>query len=529
MVYFSLSHGLSVLALLSSTVLAVPAKEEFTKRPGSRPDDHTLNKQRADAVKDAFTYAWDGYYKYAFPNDELHPISNGFSNSRNGWGASAVDALSTALLMQIPRIVDQIVNFVPTINFDETLDEISLFETTIRYLGGLLSGYDLLKGPLSNLAKNSTAVDALLSQATRLASNLAFAFDTPSGVPYNGVYFNPNRNDGSTTNGLATTGTLVLEWQHLSDLTGNKTFGELAQKGESYILKPNPATSEPWPGLVGTNIDINTGLFQDAFGGWVGGDDSAYEYLIKMYVYDTTRYATYRDRWIAAADSTIAHLASHPSSRPDLTYLAIFNGKKLIYQSQHLACFDGGNFILGGLVLKEQTYIDFGLKLVSACEDTYNSTLTGIGPESFRWVTNDTAPNDPSNPPVPADRQTFYARAGFYITNGNYILRPEVIESFYYAYRATGNQLYRDWAWDAFVNINATARTGSGFAGLNNVNAPGGGGFQDFQESFLFAEVLKYSYLIHAPDNVWQVEHNGVNQWVFNTEAHPFKVAGPPI
>jgi mannosyl-oligosaccharide alpha-1,2-mannosidase len=29
---------------------------------------------------------------------------------------------------------------VPTINFSNTSTEISLFETTIRYLGGLLSG-----------------------------------------------------------------------------------------------------------------------------------------------------------------------------------------------------------------------------------------------------------------------------------------------------------------------------------------------------------------------------------------------------
>ena len=30
-------------------------------------------------------------------------------------------------------------------------------------------------------------------------------------------------------------------------------------------------------------------------------------------------------------------------------------------------------------------------------------------------------------------------------------------------------------------------------------------------------------------DDVWQVEHNGANQFVFNTEAHPFKVWGPAI
>jgi mannosyl-oligosaccharide alpha-1,2-mannosidase len=53
--------------------------------------------------------------------------------------------------------------------------------------------------------------------------------------------------------------------------------------------------------------------------------------------------------------------------------------------------------------------------------------------------------------------------------------------------------------WNAFVNINKYCRTGSGFAELQNVNAPNGGGWYDNQESFLFAEVMKYAYLTHAP------------------------------
>jgi hypothetical protein len=59
---------------------------------------------------------------------------------RNGWGASAVDAFSTALVMEDWDVVDQILAFVQTINFDEAIGDVSLFETTIRYLGGLLSG-----------------------------------------------------------------------------------------------------------------------------------------------------------------------------------------------------------------------------------------------------------------------------------------------------------------------------------------------------------------------------------------------------
>ncbi|PQE12544.1 glycoside hydrolase family 47 protein [Rutstroemia sp. NJR-2017a BBW] len=518
-----------LLAALPWTTIAVPHGPQLNKRQSYGHSPGPSSSERAAAVKEAFTHAWDGYSKYAFGHDELHPVSNTYSDSRNGWGASAVDAFSTAIIMEIPEIVDQILEFIPTINFSNTSSQISLFETTIRYIGGLLAGYDLLKGPVSNLNSNDTAVDEVLQQAVRLANNLAFAFDTPSGVPSNNLYFNPSRTDGSTNNGIATIGTLVLEWTHLSDLTGNKTYAELSQKGESYLLDPHPKYNEPWPGLVGTNVNLQTGLFEDASGGWGGGDDSFYEYLIKMYVYDTTRFSQYKDRWIAAADSSIKHLASHPSSRPDLTFLAAYNNKTRRFVSEHLACFDGGNFLLGGLVLKNKKYIDFGLALVEGCEDTYNSTLTGIGPEVFNWVENGTLATDPNNPPVPADQAAFYEKAGFYITNGNYILRPEVLESFYYAYRLTGNQKYRDWSWNGFVAINATARTGSGFAELQDVNAPNGGGFFDFQDSFWFAEVLKYAFLIHADDAEYQVGSGGKNEWVFNTEAHPFKVAGPPI
>ena len=185
------------------------------------------------------------YYRYAFPNDELLPVTNGFSNSRNGWGASAADALSTALVMEIPTIVDEIINHVPTIDWSVSADDrtVSLFETTIRYLGALLSGYDLLSGPLAHLTDSPDNVASLLEQAQNLANNLSYAFDTPSGVPSNNLYINNRSTDGSGSNILATIGTLVLEWTHLSDLTGNKTYGQLVQTGQSYLLNPQPVSA----------------------------------------------------------------------------------------------------------------------------------------------------------------------------------------------------------------------------------------------------------------------------------------------
>lgn len=134
----------------------------------------------------------------------------------------------------------------------------------------------------------------MLVQSKNLADVLSYAFDTPTGIPFNGLFIE-NHTVENSFQGLATTGTLILEWTHLSDLLGNDTYAKLSQKAESYLLNPKPASSSPFPGLLGYNINVTTGLFQDSFGGWVGGADSYYEYLIKMFVYDSDRFKDYKD------------------------------------------------------------------------------------------------------------------------------------------------------------------------------------------------------------------------------------------
>jgi mannosyl-oligosaccharide alpha-1,2-mannosidase len=54
-----------------------------------------------------------------------------------------------------------------------------------------------------------------------------------------------------------------------------------------------------------------------------------------MYLYDPDAFAEYRDRWVLAADSTIENLASHPTTRPDLTFLSLYNGQETIPASAH--------------------------------------------------------------------------------------------------------------------------------------------------------------------------------------------------
>ena len=376
------------------------------------------------------------------------------------------------------------------------------------------------------MASNQTAVKALVAQTKRLADNLKVAFDTPTGIPDNGVNFlgSAPARDGDDTNGLATIGTLVLEWQRLSDVTGDPTYGALARKGESYLISPKPTYNEPWPGLLGSNFNITTGEMLDASGGWTGGTDSFYEYLLKMYVYNRSQFQSYLARWELAAQSSMQHLVSHPSSRPDLTFLAYYENKTLVDYSEHLACFDGGSFILGGLTTRNAGLVDFGLTLTAGCHETYTATTTQIGPDSWYWESPTTTNATDGGPP--ADQAAFYAKSGYWITDGgSYQLRPEVLESYYYAYRATGDPKYQEWSWDAFVAINASCRTGSGFSNLNNVMDVADG-YGDYQASFFFAEVLKYAYMIHSEDADYQVKANGQNKFVINTEAHPLRVTG---
>lgn len=191
-----------------------------------------------------------------------------------------------------------------------------------------------------------------------------------------------------------------------------------------------------------------------------------------------------------------------------------------------MASFAGGNFIFGGIMLNEQKYIDFGLELAVSYFEPYKQTTVGIGPEGFRWVDAALSANDTNNTPPSSDDAAFYEKAGFWSTSGQYILRPETVESIYYSYRVTGDSKYQDMAWEAFQHITKATRVGSGYASLNDVMAKDGGGFQDMMQSFWLAETLKYLYLVFAEESAVQVQTDGSNEFVYNTEAHPVKVRG---
>lgn len=143
-------------------------------------------------------------------------------------------------------------------------------------------------------------------------------------------------------------------------------------------------------------------------------------------------------------------------------------------------------------MLNNHTIFNYGLQLADACWNTYASTSTKIGPQVFYFKSSDGTYTG-GDPPTSSQNE-FYDKHGFYIASTDYILRPEVLETNFYAWRATGNTTYLDRAASALAAFQTFLEVDGGYAGLNNVNCKACSKINDMP-SFWFAEVLKYLYL----------------------------------
>ncbi|EIN11296.1 glycoside hydrolase family 47 protein [Punctularia strigosozonata HHB-11173 SS5] len=459
------------------------------------------------AVKKIFTDTYSAYREYAFGHDELTPESKSFSDSLGGWGASMVDAMDTMLIMGIEDWFLEAVNKTAGIDFNTTTTDstISVFETTIRYVGGLLAAYEL----------SDQKYPVLVQKAQEVANKLVFAFTGSSPIPFGHLNFTTNT-PGTESTSVAGAGTLSLEWDRLTHYTGNTTYQNLAVAAVEHIA----SLPDPLPGLPAQGIDASTGEFVGAYVTWGGGTDSYLEYLIK-YPRLTNDHDDLATVWATAVDSSIRTLLS-TSTVGNWTYLAdLTDDAEIRVIGSHLACFHGGNWLMGGQMLNNQTIVDIALELVDACWNTYAATATGIGPEAFAWISPQT---NFSGATPSADDLAFYQEHGFYIYPGDgfWVQRPEVMESNFYAYRVTGDTKYLDRAAsvvESFQQFTRASQTGA-YAPINDVNS-NTTTLMDDTQSFFYAEVLKYLYLtFDDPD------HISLNDFVFNTEAHPFKA--PP-
>ncbi|AQK45953.1 Mannosyl-oligosaccharide 12-alpha-mannosidase MNS1 [Zea mays] len=389
---------------------------------------------------------------------EYEPQSKDGINSFGGLGATLVDSLDTLYIMGLKDEFQKARDWVAeSLDFDKDYDA-SVFETTIRVVGGLLSAYDL------------SGDKVFLDKAKDITDRLLPAWDTTSGIPYNrinlahGRAHNPGWTNGDSI--LADSGTEQLEFIALSQRTGDPKYQQKAENVITQLQKIYPSD-----GLLPIYINPHSGTASYSTITFGAMGDSFYEYLLKVWIQGnkTEHVKHYRQMWETSMEGLLS--LTKKTTPSNYYYICEKNGGSLSDKMDELACFAPGMLALGA---------------------------SGYGPEKSEQIMN-------------------MAKEDMSVGTSWNILRPETVESLMYLWRLTGNTTYQDWGWDIFQAFEKNSRVESGYVGLRDVNT---GEKDNMMQSFFLAETLKYLYLLFSPPSVISFD-----EWVFNTEAHPLRIA----
>ena len=212
-----------------------------------KPEDATAKastKAKLDRIRAVAKKSWDGYREYAWLHDELRPVSGTSRDPFAGWGATLVDALDTLWIMGLKDEFEEAVKAVDKIDFTTTSRaDIPLFETTIRYLGGLLAAYDISGAKHKNL----------LDKAVELAEILISAFDSPNRMPQMYYYwradFASQKHRASHHVVLEDIVSLSMEFTRLAEITGQAKYYDPIARITDNLEEFQKKTTLPgmWP------------------------------------------------------------------------------------------------------------------------------------------------------------------------------------------------------------------------------------------------------------------------------------------
>lgn len=505
-------------------------------------EESALSRQtrlaRLEIIKSAMNHSWTNYREKAWLRDELAPLTESYKAvTLGGWAVTLIDALDTLYLMDMIDEFELGVAAVAEMDFTRLKQTpLSVFETTIRYLGGLLGAYDVSEGKYP----------VLLTKARDLGDVLYEAFDTQNHLPVTKwSRIGPGIESPHSQTSIAELGTLSLEFTRLSQLTGDPRYYDAVQRVADCL--ENQQNQTRFPGLFPNVVNARDCFFFDGVSfSLSGAADSVYEYFPKEHQLLGGSVEQYRKMYEIAKFPMKSSLFFRPMTPTGDDVLLTGTVKayrpgynKLVPETQHLGCFAGGMVALAAKLFDTPEDLDTAAKLARGCIWAYNQTATGIMPEAFYAVPCPSAsssacawneaswkdaiaelnprpklPNAVSQPPPATAADLRLAPGISSIPSRSYSLRPEALESLFILYRITGDETWRDAAWDMFVAIESHTRAPYGYAKLEDVTVAAGKQL-DAMESFWMAETLKYMWLMFAEPEV-----GSLDEWVYNTEAH---------
>lgn len=301
--------------------------------------------------------------------------------------------------MELYDEFDNAVRAIDKIDFSTcALGELNVFETTIRYLGGFLSAYDL----------SGDRAPQLLHKARELGDMLYKAFDTPNRMPIMRWNFKEALAGKSQEAGdqvlVSEIGSLTLEFTRLSQLTGDMKYYDAVHRIMSIFEEQQSKTKLPgmWPVVV----NAKNGDFADYGGFTIGGmADSLYEYLPKQHLLLGGSTPQYLSMYLASLEAMKRNIFYRPMTNggEDIrlagqTYSdgdTPLTDLKIDPEGQHLGCFAGGMVAIGAKIFDSTKDLELARKLVEGCLWAYEIMPLGIMPEILHTVACENAEDCP--------------------------------------------------------------------------------------------------------------------------------------
>ncbi|KAK9821875.1 hypothetical protein WJX74_008265 [Apatococcus lobatus] len=449
--------------------LQQPIPPPYAQAPVSASERTTLR----EGARWMFYHAFNSYMTFAFPKDDLRPLSCSGTNSQGGLALTLVDALDTLAVLGDAETLRDAVQ-----KLDQHLDfridhRVHVFELTIRALGALLSAHHML---MTNQHIMPGYDGSLLRFAVDLGDRLVPSFNTPYGVPLSWINLEKGMIPGDLrVTCTACAGTLLLEFGALSRMTGQPLYESLAKQAVEVVYGMRSTTT----GLLGNTLDVDSLYWVRVDGGVGAGIDSFYEYLLKAYLaFGDPGYLRMFVEVYAAAMQRL-QLAGRWASTGWLADMHIGTGQLLHPWISSLSAFWPGLQVLAGQV-------DDAARM----HTSWMAAWTNFGglPELFDISITQLHPVQRSYP-----------------------LRPELIESTYLLHSITGDDKYLKAGRALQETIANKTLQHCGFATIADLAT---GQLEDSMESFFLPETSKYLYLLNSnaaalPD-----------YYVFSTEGH---------
>ncbi|HEY4070937.1 MAG TPA: glycoside hydrolase family 47 protein [Sphingomicrobium sp.] len=429
----------AMLAGSSATLLAAAAPPRRTV--------HDDWRSLGEDIRSEMRWAWRQYREHAWGKDQIKPISGGsesFPLKNHHLGLSLIEALDTLWIMGLDDEFNDGVAWVKG-NLDFDVDgEVSVFETSIRLVGGLLSAWHACGDPV------------LLAKARDLADRLLPSFNaSPLGIPHRFVNLRTGTISGQETN-PAETGTFIPEFGFLSRATGDDRYRAAAKRALASMYERRSKI-----GLLADSMNCMTGEWKSRRATIGPPSDSYYEYL-----WDGWDLLGDRDCLRMYRTCTAAILKYQPQEIGGHLWFVDVDfetGKRINWEQDELSSFYGGLLAQGGAGREGAAYT----RSWAAVQKRY-----GVLPEEY-----DAASGKVLSP-----------------TNS---LRPELADAAFNLWLLDRREEWRHVVRDHYLAMKRWNKARYGYADLADVTSSPKVQ-SDHNPGYWWSEQMKYYYLIFA-------------------------------